>query len=75
MKKRLYILVVLVFSLGFVGCHKLDIKPHDCDEDRSIENIEKGSDSDEDEFTRDDDDIDVITDPNHDEDEDQKTKR
>ena len=76
MKKRLYILVIIVLSMGFVGCHKIDLNPHACDEgDRDVENFEKGNDSDEDDFGRDEDDIDVITDANHDEDEDKQKKR
>ncbi|GEM_PF-5300786 len=74
MKKRLYILVILALSMGFVGCHKIELNPHSCDEDR-IENSEKGRNSEDDEFIRDGDDQGGITDPNHDEDEDQQRRR
>ncbi len=76
MKKRFYILLIFVVSIGFVGCNKIDLNPHDCEEDRSMENFEKGLDDDGgDNFGRDDDSDESITDPNHDEDEDQKRRR
>lgn len=76
MKNRLYILVILVLSIGFVGCHKVDLNPHTCNEDdRTIENFEKDNGDEEDYFDRGGDDGDVITDPNHDEDEDKQKKR
>lgn len=75
MKNRLYILLIILLSVGFVGCHKVDINPHHpCNEDDSIENNEKGRSS-GDGFERDEDnDGGGITDPNHDEDEDRQIK-
>jgi len=75
MKKRFYILLILVVSISFVGCNKIDLNPHDCEEDRTMENFEKGLDDEEDNFGRDDDSDEGITDPNHDEDEDQQKRR
>lgn len=76
MKNRLYILVIIVLSMGFVGCHKIDVSPNrSCEEDRAIENNKKGPCSDDDFIREGDDDGEVITDPNHDEDEDQQTKK
>lgn len=78
MKKRLYILMIVVLAVGFVGCHKVDINPHECENERTFENNEKGKNTNDadGEFDRDGDDGGgVITDPNHDEDEDEQVKK
>lgn len=79
MKKYKFI-IVLIASLAFVGCHKVDIAPHECNEesvdrvDNDDEFNEKGinpNGSGDGDFDRGGN-GDGITDPNHDEDEDRK---
>jgi len=72
MQKFIYILF-FVFSLSLVGCSKIDIAPHECNEEvrNNQDDNEKGlSDSSGKDLEDLDDDDDTITDPNHDEDED-----
>jgi hypothetical protein len=83
MKKYKFI-IVLIASFAFVGCHKVDIAPHECNSDNEdrVENNDDDSEFNEKGINPNGSgDFDRggsgggITDPNHDEDEDRKTMR